>query len=196
MEQVVMFLTQYIKLILKSTINRYFLVRQVQFSTLSHEQTQKTSDGKRVDNFIYAETENGRCLILLSLVLWSVSERLNCCCCWQKFLLDNSWKTLVEPSVQLMRRCLPRTPLPLSKDESAYTFPLPGLSVCGGEAASGRNMTYIYDIYRCVCLLLFYRLLPCLLVSTFPVENSEESDEEQTSQDTDKDYVSYQVNQF
>ncbi|CAJ1057081.1 cytosolic carboxypeptidase 4 [Xyrichtys novacula] len=35
---------------------------------------------------------------------------------------------LVEPSVQLMRKCLPKTPLPLISDQSAYTFPLPGRS--------------------------------------------------------------------
>lgn len=32
----------------------------------------------------------------------------------------------MDPSVQLMRKCLPKTPLPLTSDQSAYTFPLPG----------------------------------------------------------------------
>ncbi|KAK2918325.1 hypothetical protein Q8A73_005071 [Channa argus] len=44
----------------------------------------------------------------------------------QTCLLNKCLESLVEPSVQLMRKCLPKTPLPLSSDLSAYTFPLPG----------------------------------------------------------------------
>ncbi|KAM9376128.1 cytosolic carboxypeptidase 4 [Pholidichthys leucotaenia] len=39
--------------------------------------------------------------------------------------LSKSLECLVEPSVQLMRKCLPKTRLPLTSDHSAYTFPLP-----------------------------------------------------------------------
>ncbi|XP_029290026.1 cytosolic carboxypeptidase 4 [Cottoperca gobio] len=44
----------------------------------------------------------------------------------QTCLLSKSLESLLEPSVQLMRKCLPKTPLPLTSDQSAYTFPLPG----------------------------------------------------------------------
>uniref|UniRef100_A0A672F6B0 ATP/GTP binding protein-like 1 n=1 Tax=Salarias fasciatus TaxID=181472 RepID=A0A672F6B0_SALFA len=44
----------------------------------------------------------------------------------QSCLSNKSLECLVEPSVQLMRKCLPKTPLPLTSDQSVYTFPLPG----------------------------------------------------------------------
>ncbi|TDH09125.1 hypothetical protein EPR50_G00083260 [Perca flavescens] len=44
----------------------------------------------------------------------------------QTCLLSKGLEPLVELSVQLMRKCLPKTPLPLTSDQSAYTFPLPG----------------------------------------------------------------------
>ncbi|KAM3870035.1 cytosolic carboxypeptidase 4 [Diretmus argenteus] len=44
----------------------------------------------------------------------------------QTCLLTKGLESLVEPSVQLMRKCLPKTPLPLTSDQSAYSFPLPG----------------------------------------------------------------------
>ncbi|KAK2841772.1 hypothetical protein Q5P01_011972 [Channa striata] len=44
----------------------------------------------------------------------------------QMCLLKKHLESLVEPSVQLMRKCFPKTPLPLSSDLSAYTFPIPG----------------------------------------------------------------------
>ncbi|XP_067444763.1 cytosolic carboxypeptidase 4 [Thunnus thynnus] len=44
----------------------------------------------------------------------------------QTCLLSKSLECLVEPSVQLMRKCLPKTPLLLTSDQSAYSFPLPG----------------------------------------------------------------------
>ncbi|XP_063053479.1 cytosolic carboxypeptidase 4 isoform X2 [Engraulis encrasicolus] len=37
-----------------------------------------------------------------------------------------SLECLVEPAVQLMRKCYPKCPLSLSSDQSVYTFPLPG----------------------------------------------------------------------
>lgn len=43
----------------------------------------------------------------------------------QECLLHKCLESLVESSVQLMRKCLPKTPLPLTSDLSAYTFPLP-----------------------------------------------------------------------
>ncbi|CAB1446936.1 unnamed protein product [Pleuronectes platessa] len=44
----------------------------------------------------------------------------------QTDLLTKGLESLIEPSVQLMRKCLPKTPLPLTSDQSAYTFLLPG----------------------------------------------------------------------
>ncbi|XP_034033171.1 cytosolic carboxypeptidase 4 [Thalassophryne amazonica] len=44
----------------------------------------------------------------------------------QSCLLTKGLESLVETSVQLMRKCLPKTPLPLKSDQSAYVFPLPG----------------------------------------------------------------------
>lgn len=41
--------------------------------------------------------------------------------------------------------------------------------------------------------LLFYKLLPRPSVCILPAENSEDSDEEQTVQDTDEDFVSSKV---
>ncbi|XP_061532628.1 LOW QUALITY PROTEIN: cytosolic carboxypeptidase 4 [Phycodurus eques] len=43
----------------------------------------------------------------------------------QTCLLNTCQESLVESSVQLMRWCLPKTPLPLTSDQSAYCFPLP-----------------------------------------------------------------------
>ncbi|XP_049339940.1 cytosolic carboxypeptidase 4 isoform X2 [Astyanax mexicanus] len=44
----------------------------------------------------------------------------------QSCLLSKAAESLVEPSVQLMRKCYPKIPLPLTSDHSAYSFPLPG----------------------------------------------------------------------
>lgn len=44
----------------------------------------------------------------------------------QSCLSDKNLEGLVESSVQLMRKCLPKTALPLASDQSAYSFPLPG----------------------------------------------------------------------
>ncbi|XP_054632714.1 cytosolic carboxypeptidase 4 isoform X3 [Dunckerocampus dactyliophorus] len=56
----------------------------------------------------------------------------------QTCLLNKCLESLVEPSVQLMRKCLPKTPLPLTSDQSAYSFPLPGrqCAVCDVAAAT------------------------------------------------------------
>ncbi|XP_019720820.1 cytosolic carboxypeptidase 4 isoform X1 [Hippocampus comes] len=43
----------------------------------------------------------------------------------QTCLLNQCLESLVQSSVQLMRQCLPKTPLPLTSDQSAYSFPLP-----------------------------------------------------------------------
>ncbi|KAL4005313.1 hypothetical protein ACER0C_005026 [Sarotherodon galilaeus] len=44
----------------------------------------------------------------------------------QTCLLSKNLQCLVEPSMQLMRKCLPRVPLPVTSDQSAYSFLLPG----------------------------------------------------------------------
>ncbi|XP_037308586.2 cytosolic carboxypeptidase 4 isoform X2 [Pungitius pungitius] len=44
----------------------------------------------------------------------------------QTCLLSKGLESLVEPTVQLMRKCLTKTPLPLTSDWSAYSFPVPG----------------------------------------------------------------------
>ncbi|XP_071401694.1 cytosolic carboxypeptidase 4-like, partial [Centroberyx affinis] len=44
----------------------------------------------------------------------------------QTCLSTKGLESLVEPSVQLMRKCHPKTPLPLVSDRSVYSFPLPG----------------------------------------------------------------------
>ncbi|KAM8892295.1 cytosolic carboxypeptidase 4 isoform 2-T2 [Spinachia spinachia] len=49
----------------------------------------------------------------------------------QTCLLRRGLESLVEPSVQLMRRCLTKTPLPLTSDRSAYSFPVPGREHAG-----------------------------------------------------------------
>uniref|UniRef100_A0A4W6FSW1 ATP/GTP binding protein-like 1 n=1 Tax=Lates calcarifer TaxID=8187 RepID=A0A4W6FSW1_LATCA len=56
-------------------------------------------------------------------------------------LLSKGLVSLVEASVQLMRKCLPKTPLPLTSDQSVYSFPLPGMShdVCYANVAPGTD---------------------------------------------------------
>lgn len=44
----------------------------------------------------------------------------------QTCLMNKALSSLVEPSVQLMRKCLPKTRLPLTSDLSTYSFPIPG----------------------------------------------------------------------
>ncbi|XP_068169276.1 cytosolic carboxypeptidase 4 [Antennarius striatus] len=57
----------------------------------------------------------------------------------QTCLSNKGLETLVEPTVQLMRKCLPKTCIPLASDRSAYTFALPGRPhfVPDTELASG-----------------------------------------------------------
>ncbi|KAK9952170.1 hypothetical protein ABG768_018023 [Culter alburnus] len=43
-------------------------------------------------------------------------------------------ESLVEPAIQLMRKCNPKVPLPLTSDKSAYSFPLPGRPVDDWDA--------------------------------------------------------------
>uniref|UniRef100_A0A4W5P329 AGBL carboxypeptidase 1 n=1 Tax=Hucho hucho TaxID=62062 RepID=A0A4W5P329_9TELE len=44
----------------------------------------------------------------------------------QTCLASKGLESLVDPAVQLMRKCYPKCPLPLTSDQSVYTFPLPG----------------------------------------------------------------------
>ncbi|XP_060889988.1 cytosolic carboxypeptidase 4 isoform X3 [Labrus mixtus] len=44
----------------------------------------------------------------------------------QTCALSKGGECLLEAAVQLMRKCLPKTPLPLTSDRSVYTFALPG----------------------------------------------------------------------
>ncbi|XP_035527444.1 cytosolic carboxypeptidase 4-like [Morone saxatilis] len=78
----------------------------------------------------------------------------------QTCMLSKALESLVKPSVQLMRKCLPKTPLPLTSDQSAYTFPLPG-----------RPHT-VPDI------------------DVTPDESSDENDDEEAENNKETDYVS------
>ncbi|XP_051545633.1 cytosolic carboxypeptidase 4-like [Myxocyprinus asiaticus] len=55
----------------------------------------------------------------------------------QSCLTMKGLESLVEPAVQLMRKCYPKVPLPLTSDKSAYSFPLPGRPVDGWDADLG-----------------------------------------------------------
>uniref|UniRef100_A0A3Q1HNL2 tubulin-glutamate carboxypeptidase n=1 Tax=Anabas testudineus TaxID=64144 RepID=A0A3Q1HNL2_ANATE len=55
----------------------------------------------------------------------------------QTCLLNKCLESLVESSVNLMRKCLPKTSLPLTSDLSAYTFPLPGRPQAESSEESG-----------------------------------------------------------
>ncbi|XP_051739978.1 cytosolic carboxypeptidase 4 isoform X2 [Ctenopharyngodon idella] len=46
-------------------------------------------------------------------------------------------ESLVEPAIQLMRKCNPKVPLPLTSDKSAYSFPLTGRPVDDWDADLG-----------------------------------------------------------
>lgn len=41
-------------------------------------------------------------------------------------MFTRGMESLVEPAVQLMRKCYPKCPLPLTSALSAHIFPLPG----------------------------------------------------------------------
>ncbi|KAB5571666.1 hypothetical protein PHYPO_G00227650 [Pangasianodon hypophthalmus] len=57
----------------------------------------------------------------------------------QACLLMKDSESLVESAVQLMRKCLPKLPLPLSSDRSTYNFLLPGNPEEAWESDSGAN---------------------------------------------------------
>ncbi|XP_060782748.1 cytosolic carboxypeptidase 4 [Neoarius graeffei] len=57
----------------------------------------------------------------------------------QACLLMKNSESLVESAVQLMRKCLPKLPLPLRSDHSAYNFLLPGNPEEAWEFDSGAN---------------------------------------------------------
>ncbi|KAJ8417434.1 hypothetical protein AAFF_G00286610 [Aldrovandia affinis] len=46
-------------------------------------------------------------------------------------------ESLMEFSIQLMRKCFPKCPLPLTSDQSVYTFPLPGMPASGQDIDPG-----------------------------------------------------------
>ncbi|XP_073798977.1 cytosolic carboxypeptidase 4 isoform X9 [Danio rerio] len=52
----------------------------------------------------------------------------------QTCLTMKGLESLVEPAIQLMRKCNPKIPLPLTSDRSAYSFPLPSRPVDDWEA--------------------------------------------------------------
>lgn len=71
------------------------------------------------------------------------------------FLTVKNLESLVEPAVQLMRKCYPRVPVPVTSDKSAYSFPLPGRPVDGWDADLGPYGTvYISWVFKPVSLLL------------------------------------------
>ncbi|KAI4897973.1 hypothetical protein NFI96_002358 [Prochilodus magdalenae] len=57
----------------------------------------------------------------------------------QTCLLSKATECLVEPAVQLMRKCYPKVPLPLPSDRSAYSFPVPGQPVDAWVDDPGAN---------------------------------------------------------
>ncbi|KAI1904526.1 hypothetical protein AGOR_G00006550 [Albula goreensis] len=57
----------------------------------------------------------------------------------QAFQANKAVEPLVEVSIQLMRKCLPKCPLPLISDQSAYIFPLPGGPASGWDTFTGNQ---------------------------------------------------------
>uniref|UniRef100_A0A672L362 tubulin-glutamate carboxypeptidase n=1 Tax=Sinocyclocheilus grahami TaxID=75366 RepID=A0A672L362_SINGR len=55
----------------------------------------------------------------------------------QTCLTMKGLELLVEPAIQLMRKCNPKVPLPLTSDKSAFSFPLPGRPVDDWDADLG-----------------------------------------------------------
>uniref|UniRef100_A0A3B3SWJ5 tubulin-glutamate carboxypeptidase n=1 Tax=Paramormyrops kingsleyae TaxID=1676925 RepID=A0A3B3SWJ5_9TELE len=51
----------------------------------------------------------------------------------QSCLSNQSLASLVEPTVQLMRRCHPKCPVPVRSGHSVYSYPLPGWPVLAGD---------------------------------------------------------------
>uniref|UniRef100_A0A667WIV0 tubulin-glutamate carboxypeptidase n=1 Tax=Myripristis murdjan TaxID=586833 RepID=A0A667WIV0_9TELE len=59
----------------------------------------------------------------------------------QTCLFTKDLESLVEPSVQLMRKCYPKSPLPLTSDHSVYSFPLPGRPETNLDTDVGRDVS-------------------------------------------------------
>ncbi|KAM6973388.1 cytosolic carboxypeptidase 4 [Aplochiton taeniatus] len=55
----------------------------------------------------------------------------------QSCLMSKGLESLVEAAVQLMRKCCPKSPLPLTSDQSVYNLPLPGRPFPDAEAGLG-----------------------------------------------------------
>ncbi|XP_041966586.1 cytosolic carboxypeptidase 4 isoform X2 [Alosa sapidissima] len=55
----------------------------------------------------------------------------------QTCMFTRGMESLVEPAVQLMRKCCPKCPLPLASDMSVYRFPLPGGTLSNCESTPG-----------------------------------------------------------
>ncbi|KAG7468180.1 hypothetical protein MATL_G00140060, partial [Megalops atlanticus] len=55
----------------------------------------------------------------------------------QACLGSKSLESLVESAVQLMRKCYPKCPVPLTSDQSVYSFPLPGRPTPGSGTDPG-----------------------------------------------------------
>lgn len=55
----------------------------------------------------------------------------------QTCLYTRGMECLVEPTVQLMRKCCPKCPLPLASDQSVYSFPLPGKANSSWDSMPG-----------------------------------------------------------
>lgn len=47
-------------------------------------------------------------------------------CGFQACLGTKCLESLIDSAVQLMRKCHPKCPVPLTSDQSVYSFPLPG----------------------------------------------------------------------
>jgi len=63
-------------------------------------------------------------------------------------------ESLVEPAIQLMRKCNPKVPLPLTSDKSAYSFPLPGRPVDDWDADLGLyGKVYVPWVFKPASLL-------------------------------------------
>ncbi|XP_056138172.1 cytosolic carboxypeptidase 4 [Lampris incognitus] len=82
----------------------------------------------------------------------------------QSCLLTKGLESLVELSVQLMRKCLTETSLPLMSDQSVYSFPLPGRPDGCPHVDVGTDDSYEED------------------------SDEEESEENQEADSKDKDY--------
>ncbi|XP_037396307.1 cytosolic carboxypeptidase 4 [Pygocentrus nattereri] len=63
----------------------------------------------------------------------------------QTCLSNKAAECLVEPAVQLMRKCYPKIPLPLPSDCSVFSFPLPGRPVDAWEDDPGAHYASFED---------------------------------------------------